>query len=168
MYLTLYLEKQDTAQQSIIPTYPCIFNVASKKTSKEMHWSSSRIRHSEVKKCWNLHSSIFTLYFLVQFIIMWWDNIFTQVHSSFQIENGVCSTKEKLSKKLSLSCLWFLIFATTDFVIERDQDSVSTLLKEAFEDLTDTAKIRVRTSKLWNILKGWNKLSECLLDTVQF
>lgn len=101
------------------PHLSLYFQCCKQKTSKETHWSSSRIRHSEVKKCWNLYSSIFTLYFLVQFIIMWWDNIFTQVHSSFQIENGVRSTKEKLSKKLSLSCLWFLIFAATDFVIDR-------------------------------------------------
>lgn len=73
--------------------------------------SSSRVRPSEVMKCWNLYSSIFALYFMVQFIIMWWDNIFTQVHSSFLIENGV---NDKLSKKLSLSSLLFPIFGTTD------------------------------------------------------
>lgn len=75
-------------QQSIIKAYPCICNVTNTKTTKEAHWSSSRMRHSEVMKCWNLHSSLFALYFMMQFIIMWWDNIFTQVHSSFQIENG--------------------------------------------------------------------------------
>lgn len=101
-------------QQSIIPTYLCICNVANIKTIKETHWSNSRMKHSEVMEGWNLHSSIFTLYFVVQFIIMWWDNIFTQVHLSFQTENGVCSVNEKLSKKLLLSCLWFLIFGTTD------------------------------------------------------
>lgn len=99
VYLILSLQKQSMTQlhistpytflfqQPIITAYTCVCNVTNIKTSKETSWSSGRMRHSEVMKCWKLHSFLFALYFMMQFIIMWWDNIFTQVHSSFQIEN---------------------------------------------------------------------------------
>lgn len=49
-----------------------------------------------------------------------------------------------------------------------DQDLVSTFLKEVFEDLTVTSKMKVRTRKLWNIWKGWKNFQSVFLLQFNF
>lgn len=49
-----------------------------------------------------------------------------------------------------------------------DQGLVSTFLKEVFEDLTVTSKMKVRTRKLWNIWKGWKNFQSVFLIQFNF
>lgn len=58
-------------QQSIITDYVRICNATKIKTTKGTHWPSSKMRHLAVMKCWSLHPSLSSLYFMMQFIIMW-------------------------------------------------------------------------------------------------